>query len=247
MPALHLLGTGSAVTDPHRTTTMLALEADGRSILIDCGGDLFQRALLADLDPDGIDGLIITHEHPDHVGGFALFMLRVWQAGRTRALPVYGIAPALAQARRLLGSFQTEGWTLPEIQWSEFDCAENVAVLESERWRITASPGVHGAPVVGLRCQHVESGFVAAYSCDTEPCPSIDALVAGADLLVHEATGETRGHSSAAQAIEVARRAGCPQLALVHLPRGLDREDIDRLETSGVLVVVGEELDRFEF
>jgi ribonuclease Z len=91
------------------------------------------------------------------------------------------------------------------------------------------------------------SGFVMAYSCDTEPCPAMDRLALGADLLVHEATGEGHGHSSVAQAIEVAQRANCPQVVLVHLPRGMDREDIERLETSGVQVVMGEELDRFEF
>jgi ribonuclease Z len=226
---------------------MLALEDAGRSILIDCGGDLFQRALLAGLDPDGIDGLIITHEHPDHVGGFALFMLRIWQAGRSRPLPVYGIERALHQARRLLGSFATDGWTLPEIQWVEIESAEAASVLTSDQWSITATPGIHSVPVVGLRCQHVDSGFVITYSCDTEPCPAIDSLAKGADFLVHEATGEGRGHTSAAQAVDVAKRAGCPQLVLVHLPRGLDREDIGRLETSGVQVVMGEELDRFEF
>ena len=42
---LYLLGTGAAYADPHRTTTMLAFSDGGRTVVIDCGGDVVQRAV----------------------------------------------------------------------------------------------------------------------------------------------------------------------------------------------------------
>jgi len=42
------------------------------------------------------------------------------------------------------------------------------------------------------------------------------ALARDADVLIHEAAKETLGHSSAAQAGEVARRAGVGRLVLIH-------------------------------
>jgi ribonuclease Z len=45
------------------------------------------------------------------------------------------------------------------------------------------------------------------------------------DLLIHEATGGDHGHSSAADAGEIAREAGAVKLALIHYPvRGVDPE-----------------------
>jgi ribonuclease Z len=43
-------------------------------------------------------------------------------------------------------------------------------------------------------------------------------LARDASILFHEATGETVGHSSAAQAGAIARRANAARLVLVHYP-----------------------------
>lgn len=67
-------------------------------------------------------------------------------------------------------------------------------------------------------------GRVLAVCGDSAPCEAAVELARDADLLVHEATfGEARremaaarGHSTAAQAAEVARRAGVRRLVLTH-------------------------------
>ncbi|NNF57861.1 MAG: MBL fold metallo-hydrolase, partial [Rhodothermaceae bacterium] len=87
---LYLLGTGAAVSDPHRTTTMLAVEEAGRLILVDCGGDAVQRLLKLGLDPTTIDAVILTHEHPDHISGFPLLIEKLWLLGRREPIPIYG-------------------------------------------------------------------------------------------------------------------------------------------------------------
>ena len=94
---LYTLGTGAAVSDPFRSTTMLAVEAAQGVILIDCGGDVGQRAMAAGIPLDWIEALILTHEHPDHVAGFPLLMEKLWLSGRNKSLPVYGIGAALEQ------------------------------------------------------------------------------------------------------------------------------------------------------
>lgn len=247
MPRIHLLGTGAAFTDPNRTTTMLALEEPGRVFLVDCGGDVIQRTQAAGLDLDAICGIFITHEHPDHVGGFPLFMEKIWLAGRSRPLDVYGIGAALEQAQRSLGAFDTSRWNLPEIRWHTVEHRESAPVISDSDWTVTASPGVHGVPVVGLRVESKRTGASAAYSCDTEPCDSIERLATGCDLLIHEANGAVRGHTAAEDAAAVAHRAGVRRLVLVHLPPGTRDVDLAAARRSHSHVRYGQELDVLEF
>ncbi|HZJ08452.1 MAG TPA: MBL fold metallo-hydrolase, partial [Trueperaceae bacterium] len=104
---MHLLGTGAALSDASRTTTMLAVEAGDTLVVVDCGGDAAQRLLAAGLALDKVSGLIVTHEHADHVSGFPLLMERLWLAGIGPTFDVYGIASAVAQARRAHEAFDT--------------------------------------------------------------------------------------------------------------------------------------------
>jgi ribonuclease Z len=217
MARLHLLGTGAPASDARRTTTMLAFENAGSVVLVDCGADVVQRALASGIDAGAIDALVITHEHPDHCGGFVLFMERIWLMGRRRPIAVIGIAEAVAQARRLLQAFDIAHWNLPEIQWRTVEHRAGAEVLVDRRWRITAAPGVHPVPTIGVRVEAVGGGTVA-YSCDTEVTDAIVELARGADILVHEASGTTEGHSTNEGAASVAARAGAERLVLVHLP-----------------------------
>jgi ribonuclease Z len=235
MARLHLPGTGAAVSDPHRTTTMLALENDTSVILIDCGGDLIQRLMMMDIHTAKISALIVTHEHADHVGGFPLLMEKLWLLGRREPLPVYGIEPAIAQARRIHNAFNTSDWPdYPGVSWHTFEHAPGATIIDDDAWEITATPGKHAVPVVGLRVTDRQGGGVLAYSCDTEPSSAICQMAHGANLLVHEATGEGYGHSSALQAAECAARALVYKLLLVHLPPEANLDEADMKSVRAV-------------
>ena len=71
----------------------------------------------------------------------------------------------------------------------------------------------------------MRSGKVFAYSGDTEPCEEVIRLAENADILVHEATGASWGHSDAAQAGEIATRAGAKDLYLIHYPNGMFKDE----------------------
>lgn len=247
MPTLHLLGTGAAVSDPHRTTTMLAFEDQGDTVVVDCGGDVIQRLLESGVDLDSISALIITHEHPDHVSGFPLFMEKIWLAGRRRPIPIYGIAPALDQARRCFAAFDTSSWEeMPEIRWNEVAHEEGATVFENASWSIIAAPGTHGVPVIGIRVTAKSSNSIVVYSCDTEPSEAIGRLAVEANVLVHEANGEYKGHTSAIQAARIARTANVERLILVHLPPGSKDDDLAQAQSIFESTEHGRELGRYE-
>jgi ribonuclease Z len=78
----------------------------------------------------------------------------------------------------------------------------------------------HFIPTMGLRIDFPKNKTRLAYSCDTEPCAQVIRLAEGADILIHEASGLTPGHSSAAQAGEIATLAEVGRLYLIHYPTG---------------------------
>jgi ribonuclease Z len=240
---LYLLGTGAAVSDPHRTTTMLAVEEAGRLVLVDCGGDAVQRLLALGLDPAALDAVVLTHEHPDHISGFPLLVLKLWLLGRRDPIPVYGPAPTLAVARTVFAAYATDGWTgLPDRRWHEVVLEVGAPVLQNDALAVTAAPVVHPVPTIGLRFEGT-SGTVLAYSCDTAKCEAVVHLGRGADLLVHEATGSEPGvHSSPEEAAETAAEAGADRLLLVHLPPGITDADLEGARHRFTHTELGEDL-----
>ena len=254
MPALHLLGTGAAISDPHRTTTMLAVADDAsppNTLLVDCGGDVLQRLQACSPSIDHVDGLIITHAHMDHTSGFPLFMEKIWLDGRDRPIPVCGIEPALAQAQRVWDAFEPvhEGWEgIPPIDRREVEHERDARVWSEVPWIVTAAPVDHGdTPNVGLRFEHTPTDCVIAYSCDTAPTSSVVHLARDADVLVHEANGVGENHSTAAGAAEVAAEADVDRLLLVHLPPGDKSEALREARSIFPHTDLGEELGTYPF
>lgn len=250
MPKLYLLGTGAAVSDPHRTTTMLALENDEGIVLIDCGGDALQRLAQAGGDPRRVQALIVTHEHADHVSGFPLLMEKIWLYGRREPLPVYGIETAIGQARTIHDSFDTSTWPgYPDVSYREVAYEEGAVVLEEFGWSISATPGRHTVPCVGLRATDQASGRSVGYSCDTSPDLGIARLARDTELFVHEASGAIEGHSDAPGAARVAREGLARELLLVHLPprAQLDEAQLERAREIFPQLRLGEEACGYEF
>ncbi len=84
----------------------------------------------------------------------------------------------------------------------------------------------NGRRIEGARlCGLPRPGASVAFCTDTTPCDAAVELVRGVDVLVHEATftaadeqlAARNGHSTAAQAAEIARAAGVGRLVLTHV------------------------------
>lgn len=250
MAQLLLLGTGAALTDGSREPTMLALRGETSTVVIDCGSNPIRQLQRLNIPLDSIERLILTHSHPDHLAGFPLLIIMLWLAKRSRPLPIHGPADAIDVARRVLAQWDTSAG-LPELDWQVVPLAVNAPVARGAEFEITAAPGTHGrTPAIGLRVRDLRGRGTLAYSADTEPSPNIQALAAGVDILVHEATGQYPTHSTAEDAARIAKAAAARKLVLVHLAPLVNDLNTQRQAAQaicGEAVYLGNDLDVYEF
>lgn len=228
MEQVIILGSASAVPTRDQENTHLLILAGKRIILVDCPGNPIVRITESGIDPQTVTDIILTHFHPDHVSGFASFLMGLWLLGRKQGMSVYGLEPTIQRARQMMDMYEWSNW--PNFYPVEFVVipAEPLAqVLVDDTVRVLASPVEHLIPTCGLRVEFLNGGSAMAYSCDTEPSQMVVQLARGVDVLIHEATGRSLGHTSPEQAGEIAQQAGAKALYLIHYPPQV--EDTNRL------------------
>jgi ribonuclease Z len=198
----------------------LALRSSHGSILVDCGGSPIYKLARLGVQLEDIRAVILTHRHADHIYGLPMLVQGLWLGGRETPLPIYGPEQALERARELLHLLELAvREDMFSLEWHPVPLREGRHVMELGSIVITAAPVLHGDnDTVALRFENRDTNRTIIYSADTEPCSTLVRFACGADVLLHEATGEFDGHSSPEQAADVAREAGVAQLALIHYP-----------------------------
>ncbi|WP_119071924.1 MBL fold metallo-hydrolase [Aggregatilinea lenta] len=218
MARLIVLGSAAAVSDAAHDNTHFVLQGDhGSVVLVDCGSNPLVRLKQCDLLHDDLTDVILTHFHPDHVGSLPLMLMQLWLLGRKNPLHIYGLPHCIRGVENMMAGFEWESW--PEfflVAFHRVPERDGVLLLDNDDFRIISWPTRHFLPTIGFRVEVKTSGKTIGYSCDTEPVPAITALAQDVDLLLHEASGEGAGHSSAAQAGQVASEANAKRLELIH-------------------------------
>lgn len=219
MNQLILLGTSNAIPHQDHENTHMAIRTQDGVILIDCVGSPKVRLEKAGISLDAITDLILTHFHPDHVSGVPLLLMNMWLIGRESPLRIYGLHHCLERIEDVMALYHWDKWpNFFPVAFHRLPEREYIQVLQKDGIKVISSPVRHLVPTIGLRIENTESGGVIAYSCDTEPCPSVVHLASGAEVLIHEASGAGSGHSSASQAGSVARESEVGRLILIHYP-----------------------------
>jgi len=217
MAKIIFLGTASAIADETHENTHLLIQNKHRVVLVDCGGSPVPRLIHAGIQPDQLSDLLLTHFHPDHVAGAPLLLMDLWLQGRSRPLTVHGLEHTISRLRTMLDLYDWDKWPgFFPVEFNIISEKEGSLVFQDADLVLTASPVKHLLPTIGIRIEIPSSGASAAYSSDTEPCDAVVRLAAGVDILIHEASGESMGHSSARQAGEIACKSGARCLALIH-------------------------------
>jgi ribonuclease Z len=223
MGEILVLGASNAVPTNNQENTHILVKTAQRNVLIDCGNNPMQSLQNAGLQPDDLTDLILTHFHPDHVASAPLLIMGLWLTGRKRPLSVHGLMHTIERMQKMMDLYDWRQWPgFYQLQFHDIPEEENQLVLEGDDLRVTGSPVRHLLPTMGMRFDFLQSGKTVAISSDTEPSEAVVRLAKNVDVLIHEATGASPGHSSAEQAGEVARLAGAKSLWLIHYTPGED-------------------------
>jgi ribonuclease Z len=228
MTRLIFLGSANAIADQNHENSSLAISTSGYTILVDCTGSPLPVLSRALINLDSISDIILTHFHPDHVSGIPLLLLGMWLSGREKSIRIFGLSHTISRMQILMDLY---GWK----NWPNF-FPINYQIISEETYRpvlnypeinIYSSPVKHTIPTIGIRVELIEENRSFAYSSDTQPDDAVIELGSRVDILIHEATGDSIGHSSSSQAGEIAAKAEAGELFLIHYP--VNGENFDHL------------------
>lgn len=254
-----LLGTGASLPPVDRGNTFLSIVWEGGLMLVDCGGAPHRRLRYAGLDPGLLRGVLITHDHPDHLYGLpSLLHCLVGDRLREQVLPILAPPDTLKTAHQILDAFGLLTRKAVPISFHalvpEPGSSSSWPAYEADGLRLFVEPVEHSRETVGVRAE--AGGRVMAYSSDTGPCEGVAKLARGAHLLVHEATylerdrdEMSRGHSTALDAGKAAAEADVETLVLAHFrPETIEDPDAVSAEAAqafGGTIIVGEDFGRY--
>jgi len=213
-----ILGSGTAVPDGQRGSPGLAVRSDDTLLFLDLGSGTLYRAARFGVDVRRVDGVLLSHLHPDHTGDLVplLFAFRNPEWSRLEALTIFG-PQGLPE---FFGSLEATyaSWVAAEGYRRE------IKVLQTGRSsvkdvRLRTCPVRHGPPAVAYELTDASERRLV-YSGDTEYSNELAVFARDADLLILECSfpeGEDRpGHLTPSGAGRIAAEARCRRLLLTH-------------------------------
>jgi len=221
---------------PGIATQILISTADGADILLDCGigavRDLLNHYGKVDM-LNKISGVLITHEHLDHVAGLYALLDFMRLIGRSEDLVIASPKPALASKSfiEILKNFHGEGicYSFKLIEVSD-KTVFNVGPVAVESFKVfhrsstRTNPRGPLIPAVGYSLRYNDLRVV--FSGDTGYFPKLEEKFKGADLAVIEATwmndkGITEVHLTEREATRLGNNA--KSYLLIHKGRDLEK------------------------
>ena len=199
-----------------RLRTSILVESAGERMLVDCGPDLRQQLLAAEVGR--LDGVIVTHAHGDHCHG--IDELRPVSQSIGGPVPIHARVVVLDELKlRFAYAFERSDFYRPIAEAREL--GEELR-FGNARVRFVDQP--HGGPTsLGLRFD--ESGFSVGYAVDfSDLSADMAALYEGLDVWIADCLTRQPHptHMHLEGVLSAARDLRVGQVYLVHMGNGLD-------------------------
>jgi ribonuclease BN (tRNA processing enzyme) len=227
---LFVLGVGDTFTEKHNTHALL-VEHDGFRLAIDCP-DSYRRVLrqardkngASELDLFGIDHVLVTHVHGDHMNGLEGFgyFKHFAQQKPAQLHTIRSVREQLWEGRLVspMGRLWN-GTTFRELSFEDY-FAWNELSLETATtigpFTVRARLTKHHVPTSALFIE--AGGRSIGISSDTAFDPSLIEFLAPADVIVHE-TNYGPAHTAFADLLGVAGEVK-KKMHVIHYPDEFD-------------------------
>jgi ribonuclease BN (tRNA processing enzyme) len=208
---LTFLGTGSEMPTGERMQTGLLLEDGDDRLLVDCGSGVLHTLARTDVGYEGVDTVLLTHHHLDHVSDLLVLLKARWLAGK-ESLTVVGPEGTEALVSELL---DVHDYLQGRVDFTLRDI-ENPESFE-----------VAGFDVEAIEMEHSMVGYAyrfddeLVFSGDTEALSEMAEFVNGASVLVHDCSFpdevDVDNHPTPTQLGESLADADLDELYLTHL------------------------------
>jgi len=187
---LTIVGSGDAFGSGGRFNTCFQVESATATLLIDCGASSPVALRTSGIDPNQLDGVVLSHLHGDHFGGLPFLLLDAQYMSR-RQRPFLVAGPPGTRAR-LAATLEVLFPGLLNTKWRfaweviEIDPGQQHDILG---YRVLTAEVLHpsGAPSTALRLSDGNTSL--AYSGDTEWTDALLPIADGAELMIIECSG----------------------------------------------------------
>ncbi len=231
---LIVLGSGTAIPHPKRSSSGYWLETSGGSVLLDCSASVVHRMAQENLDWANLDAIWISHFHLDHCGGLAPFLFGTKYAAQTqhrkKPLRIFG-AKGL---KNLINAFdKANDYDLPEqpfpIEITEVEPLERFEILPQIEAVAIDTP--HTAESLAIRVRDANNKTFV-YTSDTGFDKSLGTFAGDADLLVMECSffknKPVEQHLELSEVMFLIRYAKPKRVVLTHLYPEWDALDFQK-------------------
>lgn len=229
-----VLGSGTSVPHPARSSSGYWLETEKGKLLLDCSASAVHRIAQENLVWANTDAIWISHFHLDHVGGLAPFLFGTKYAPdtqkREKVLKIFGPVGL----KSLFENFdKANDYALLEqpfpVEIIEVEPLEKFQILEDAEAVAAKTPHTPESCAIHIRDANDKT---LVYTADTGVDKAIGALARNVDLFVMECSfvknKPVETHLELADAMFLARYSAAKKIVLTHLYPEWDAVDFEK-------------------
>ncbi|PID78245.1 MAG: hypothetical protein CSA18_02475 [Deltaproteobacteria bacterium] len=214
---INLLGTGTCIPSLERASSSVWVRSEKRELLLDAGTGCMRRLLESGGDPGNIDGIILTHFHPDHSSELVpiLFYLKCGSFLKEKNFSVMGGAGLNKFYDKLYSAYGK--WIKPAFKLHLIELEKNNFVFGDMIINVFCVN--HRPESIALKLTD-SKGKIFVFSGDMDVTEGFSDFCRGADLLVIESSftdgRKIPGHLTPSEAADIAKLAGLEKIVLTH-------------------------------